>query len=718
MTNGTLPDDITTETATQWVVPDEPRPERLEPIMQTLGVEPRLAAMLHGRGFNQPDRLKLLNPSLQRSPLPNADEAAERIAYALKTGERILIHGDYDADGITGSAVLTRGLGDLDGHVEAFLPNRLTHGYGVSESMVDEHASRADLFVTVDCGITNHEAVRMLRERGVDVIVTDHHTPGQAMPDALVVHPRHDNPTAHAEIGELTGAGVAYHLLWAVHDRLNMPPPDAYADLAAIGTVADVAPILGENRALTQAGLARMETSPWPGIRALLDVAGHQGTITAENIAFTLAPRLNASGRLGQPEVGLNLLLADDPQEAARLAQTLDRLNHERKEQQDAMFQQALGEVQPDDPAIVIANDDWHPGIMGIVASKLVDRFYKPTFVIARGQGSVRGIEGVSAVDALHAASEHLKRYGGHVGAAGFAIDPSRIPDFRAAIHAHHAALPAVKQTVHIDAWLAPSELTHELVDAVDALEPYGEGFRPPTFALHGRLTNVRAVGRDGAHLQMRIDDTKGVAFGRGDLAARLTQGEQVHVAAAITRNTFRGRTTVEFRALDVRPAGRANSPTEAPAGRVQRTEVNTPGATDGLPVGTTIRTLHEPAVTLFSSTETVSVSLSQEAKANLLATLATLPTVATVRDAIRAQRNGSGTLDRVHTTILEELDLLEDGRIKRGVKRQPYDSATLRASELQRYRFMRYVHAFERADDATFEQTVRALFGADDHPG
>lgn len=705
----------TTEPDTVWRAPSEPPPAALEPIMQALGVEPRLAAMLHGRGFSGETGVALLNPPLTRSALPNADAAASRIATAIKAGARILIHGDYDADGITGSAVLTRGLRDLGGQVDAFLPNRLTHGYGVSEHLVDDHAARSDLFVTVDCGITNHTAVSLLKQRGVDVIVTDHHTPGQAMPDALVVHPRHANPTAHAEPGELTGAGVAYHLLWAVHDHLGMPPPGAYADIAAIGTVADVAPILGENRALTRAGLARMRNSRWPGIRALLEVAGHHGNITAEDVAFLLAPRLNASGRLGQPEVGLALLMADDQQEARQLAQTLDKLNQDRKEQQDHMFQQALTQVNPNDPALVLANDDWHPGIMGIVASKLVDRFYKPTFVIARGQGSVRGVEGFSAVDALHAAREHVSRYGGHVGAAGFAIETKRIAAFTEAVHAYHASKPAPKRTVQLDAWLTATDLTHDLADALDALQPYGEGFRPPTFALDGHLTHVRAVGRDGAHLQLGLDGTKGVAFGRGDLAARLRKGRRVHVAAHIKRNTFRGRTNVEFQAVDIKPAELSSEPAMHSA-RIQRAAPGDPQAVDGLPLGARVTDLHEPAAQLFATQGNVQVTLSEQAEARMLAAVADLPTVARVRDAIRTHRSDARPVDGVLAEILSELDLLDGGTIKRGVKRNPYDSALLRASELQRHRFTRYLQAFKRQDDVAFERTVLALF--DVNPG
>ncbi|MDR9392668.1 MAG: DHHA1 domain-containing protein, partial [Trueperaceae bacterium] len=379
------------------------------------------------------------------------------------------------------------------GTVDGFLPNRLTHGYGVHADLVPEHAERSDLFVTVDCGITNVDEVAALRAADTDVIVTDHHTPRATLPDALLVHPRlaADGVTmrsGHPGV-EPTGSGVAFHLLWRLHARLGLEPPFELADVAMIGTVADVAPLLGENRALVRAGLERLADSAWPGVRAMAKQSRLAETPTARDVAFGLAPRLNAAGRLGEPEQGLALLLAPTERTARELATYLDARNAERRAIQDRMFDEAVDRVDPRDPALVVGDDAWHPGVMGIVASKLLERFYKPVFILARGQGSVRSTPGISAVDALAAAAPTLRRYGGHAAAAGFAVDPDRVDAFREAIHAHVATFPVPTPDVTVDAVLAPEDVDEDLWRGVRTLEPFGEGHPPPTFALAGPAT-------------------------------------------------------------------------------------------------------------------------------------------------------------------------------------------------------------------------------------
>ena len=301
---------------TRWAVRPAAPPAEVERLVRELSLPPVLASVLWARGVD----LDGLRPPLELTRIPELVTAAERIAAALGQNKRILIHGDYDADGISGTAVLTLGLRALGGRVTPFVPNRLKDGYGVHPNRVAEHAAAADLFITVDCGVSNRAEVHALQAAGVEVIVTDHHHPGQLLPDCLTVHPSL-SPYAQKGLPELTGAGVAYHLLWALHEHLGLEPPVEYSDLATLGTVADVAPLMGENRALVNAGLAQLAVSRWPGVRAMMKrTLSHGKAVTARDVAFILAPRLNAAGRLGEADLGLELLTTASERRALELA--------------------------------------------------------------------------------------------------------------------------------------------------------------------------------------------------------------------------------------------------------------------------------------------------------------------------------------------------------------------------------------------------------------
>lgn len=697
--------------------------------MRRLGVPPLLAATLWARGFRDDEALAELDPPLRPSTIPTLDAAAERLATALDRGERILVHGDYDADGITGSAVLMLGLRSLGGRVEAFLPNRLTHGYGVHADLVPEHAARADLFVTVDCGIANLGEVDALLAAGTDVIVTDHHTPGERLPDALVVHPRlAPDGTSIAEGPhdvEPTGSGVAYHLLWRLHRRLGLEDPTALLDVAAIGTVADVAPLLGGNRALVREGLARLEHSAWPGVRAMLAQSRIRGTPTARDVAFALAPRLNAAGRLGEPDRGLALLTAGSERSARELAVYLDARNDERKRIQDAMFGDALERVDPDTPAIVVGDDDWHPGVMGIVASKLLERFHRPVFIMARGQGSVRSTPGISAVEALRAAGEHLLRFGGHTAAAGFAIAPGQVDGFAAAIHAFVGQHDVPRPTVELDALLDPGQVDEDLWRGIAALEPFGEGHEAPRFALADILQAARAVGKDGRHLQLRVRDVKGVAWNLGDRAAHLSTGRAVQVAAALRENVWNDRRTLEFLADEVRPAVPLTLTTRDPApwglDRVHRGRLPSPDAGRqllDLPEGPDPLTAHEAVAALLADGAPLWVHLDADTQERLWRRARRYPTVHDVRAAWWARSRGvrprlSPDATELASTILAELGLFgDDGRPLRGERRDPYESPTLVAGLMQRYRIETFLNAYRHLDDDGFATVTVTLFG------
>lgn len=707
--------------AVRWRVRPPAPPSAAARLSAALRVHPQLAAVLWARGLRD-DAADHLDPPLAPSAIPDLPAAAERLVDALERGRRVLIHGDYDADGITGTAILTVGLRALGVRVEPFLPHRIREGYGIHPARVAEHAARAEVFVTVDCGVANLDEIAALQAAGVEVIVTDHHTPGERAPDCLVVHPGR-SPLAARGLPMLTGAGVAYHLLWAVHRQLGLEDPVAYADLAAIGTIADVAPLLGENRALVKLGLERLADSAWPGVRAALLLARIRGAPTARDVAFGLAPRLNAAGRLGEAEAGLELLVTADERRALELAARLDERNQERRRIQDAMLESALPKVDPDAPAIVVEDPDWHPGVMGIVASHLLERFYRPVYIVADGKGSVRSTPGISAVGGLHAARAHLRRWGGHAQAAGFALDMADFAAFRDAVHAYVAEHPTPEPAVVADALLGLDAVEDDLYAATLELEPFGEGHPAPCYALRGPLAGARAVGSAAAHLQLRLNgqagfETKGIAFRHGALADELGAGDPIDVAAALSRNEWNGRVTIEFEARAVRPGGplalgdeRATAP--AGPGALLRGPGDAPAAAPRVdpdaadPLAEVRAALAAGGPVRLALTATELRALEAEADA--------WPTVSDVRRAWVERSRGlrpssSPRAERV-ARVLEELGLVDAaGRAVRGVKVDPYASPRLRAGLVRRYLLRTLVEAFRRLDDAGFELAVRAL--------
>lgn len=705
----------------QWAVRPPAPPAAVAALARSLQVPPALAAMLWSRGLRDaaPDHLA---PPLVLSPNPALRQAAERLAVALRSGKRILIHGDYDADGISGTSVLLLGLRALGGKVQAFIPNRLTDGYGISPEHVPEHIERADLFITVDCGVTNLDEIRALQKAGVEVIVTDHHSPGEQLPDCLVVHPGL-SPLAEHGLPELTGAGVAFHLLWALHDHLCLPAPLEYADLAALGTIADVAPLLGENRALIREGLARMSDSRWAGVRASVAQARLSEPITARHVAFVLAPRLNAAGRLGEADLGLELLTTDSQRRASELAVYLDARNAERRQIQDDMYASALSKVDPDAPALVIEDDSWHPGVMGIVASKLVETFYLPVYIAAGGKGSVRSTPGISAVGGLRAAAAHLKRFGGHPQAAGFALSMDKFSGFKSAVEEYVRQFPRPVPIVVADAIIGAEEINPGLWRAITDLEPFGEGHPAPLFALVGRLDHARAVGQGGSTLQLRVGGVKGVAWRKGQLAADLPQGCTVNVAVTVTESEWQGVKSLEFVAEAVRKA--QPLPLAKPIDDDHQKAVpalNLRRYGDPLCSGAVLSQLEGDAVAALEALaggRPVTLDLPPAALNSLEREALELPTVADLRRSLQSLMRGhappfSAAKTGLIKAALSELELLdESGRLVRlnGEKLSPYESPSFLNGMLRRYRLRTFVHAYRHLDDEGFATTAAVLF-------
>ena len=684
--------------------------DKLKPLVKELSIPPLLAAMLLSRGFDKNAKTQL-NPKLKLSKINDLVPAAERLVEAIKSKKRILIHGDYDADGITATALLTLGLRALGANVQPFIPHRLNEGYGIHPSKVPEHIENSDLFLTVDCGVSNLEEIAALQAAGIEVIISDHHQPGQELPNCLVVHPKmaEDHKIGQAE---LTGSGVAYHLLWAVHRQFGIEAPIKYSDIASIGIIADVAPLLGENRALIMLGLEQMQNSAWPGLRAAIKQSGIKAAVTAKDVAFVLAPRLNAAGRLGEAELGLELLMTNSERRARELAVYLDTRNIERRKIQDDMFEEALLKVDTSAAAIVLDDNSWHPGVMGIVASKILEKYYKPVFIIAQGKGSVRSTPGISAVKALDYAAKSLKRYGGHSQAAGFAIADDKIDDFRFLINEFVAKHDKPKRIIKIDSLIDATKINTDLYDALGRLEPYGQGHPSPVFALSGRLEIAKAVGKNANTLQLRIGGKKGVAWQKGTLADKITEGVEVEAIISLQENNWQNKRSIEFIAEDLRlktgfslEDSNCDYKITRNAARIEGEVVEIDNL-DGL----------EQIPTALKANKAINIRLSPLELEKLEQKISNHPTLANLRTAFVTLRKNQNIPYNEHKTeriikILKELKLLDGKNRLVNKKIDPYLSETFVNGLIESYKQETFLKAYRYLDDAGFAKTICILW-------
>jgi single-stranded-DNA-specific exonuclease len=719
-----LDDVLSYKSPVRWAVRPVAPADAVAELCQRFSVPPLLASILWARGLgSHPEHLQ---PPLTLTQIPDLDAAAERLEVALKQKKRIVIHGDYDADGISGTSVLTLGLRALGGNVTPYIPNRLTDGYGIHPERINEHAEKADLFLTVDCGITNVQEIKRLQEAGVEVILTDHHQPAHELPKCLIVHPKM-SPLARQGLPELTGAGVAFHLLWALHNRLGLEAPLEYADLATLGIIADVAPLMGENRALVQEGLARMADSTWVGLKAAIAQSRLNGPPTARDVAFIIAPRLNAAGRLGEADAGLELLTTASERRARELAVYLDARNNERRKIQDEMFKTAIELVDLDAPALVLDHPGWHPGVIGIVASHLLEKFYKPVYIIAQGKGSVRSTPGISAVNGLHRASHLLKRYGGHTQAAGFSMYEEHVPAFKQIILAYVQEHPKPQRILLADSLLSSTDIDDDLYKAICELEPYGEGHPSPLFALSDTLDMAKAVGQNGNTLQLRIGGIKGVAWQKGQQASNYQSGQQINAIVSLRENIWQDKRSLEFIAEDLRsaePLGFSQDEGQKSKGTLLLFRGKPKHASGDIkhlkefPLGPSLLELTQPLSTFKPSI--IYFDLDPHSLQSLELTLCDLPKLQDVRAGFVALQNrlslhfSPNKLSLVQT-ILQELELIDaKGQIIKGQKRNPYTSPTLIKALIERYKLESFIKAYKYLDDTSFALTVERLFFRD----
>jgi len=575
----------------EWII--SPPWQGRRRLAEALRVSPIVAQVLHNRGISDVASARgFLDPKMSDVYPPETlvatGPAAERIAAAISAGNKIVLYGDYDVDGITGVAILWHCLRLAGAKVDFYVPHRLEEGYGLNTQAIDALIDGgAKLIITVDCGVTAIEPAEHAKKRGVELIITDHHRPHTTdsgdvqLPDTLLVHsgiaspgdPAYPNP-------DLSGAGVALKLAWAVAQNISkarrVKPEfrqfliDAVG-LAALGTIADVVPLTGENRIIAHEGLKGLRQSKLPGVQALIHSAGLAGRkLDGYDLGFKLAPRLNAIGRMGHAQLAVELLTRAEPADAVRIAENLEQQNLARQRLQKKITRQAIEQVIRENQnadtvrGIVLASPGWHAGVIGIVASRITEEFGRPTVMIALengiGQGSARSIRNFPLHEVFADCRDHLMTYGGHAMAAGLRIEASKVDDFRAAFQNRAGQLltPAdLRPKLRIDEVVQLADLNPQLVADMARLEPFGA--ENPSARLATEWVDVvgepRAVGADGSHLQIRLSQgrtqCKGIAFGMAKQHDDLMDHRRCRVAFRPILNEWQGRTSVEMQVID-----------------------------------------------------------------------------------------------------------------------------------------------------------------------
>ncbi len=576
----------------QWIIPP-PSPDVALGVTRWRTI-PIVAQVLINRGFSADGNTdgfpadQFLNPALKDlhppNLLPGATRAAEILQEAINAKSRIVIYGDYDVDGTTGAAILWHALRLAGADVSVYVPHRIEEGYGLNRDAVRRLAADgARLIVTVDCGITAVDIARELSETDVRLIITDHHAPGSALPNAdAIVHPTAEGSYPNPGI---CGAGVALKVAWALGQRLSgSARVDArfrellvqLLPLAALGTIADVVPLLGENRIIVTHGLRTLPQSPLPGVQALIESAGLRGSrIDGFDVGFKLAPRINAAGRMGHARLAVELLTDADAARAKEIALYLNDHNRKRQAVQRSISEQAMDRIERNDlacdarRAIVLAGEDWHAGVIGIVCSKIVERYRRPTVLIAmssdgngdEGQGSARSIEHFDLAAAMADCDEHLLAHGGHAMAAGLRIAGSAVNAFTEAFVSlanNRLTGTDLVEKLRLDATVPLTDLTMSLTDSISRLGPFGSGNPKPRFASDWveLAAEPRCVGKAGDHLQamFRQNGTsiRAIGFGLAGSAEELKHRRRCRVAFEPMVNDFNGRRSVEMQIIDI----------------------------------------------------------------------------------------------------------------------------------------------------------------------
>lgn len=546
-----------------------------ETLRESLGISPVVADILAQRGFRQPEEaIEFLRPTLLNlsSPFCFHDmlRTIDRLTLALKQKEKVLVYGDYDVDGVTSTTLLYKVLSDLGFQAVTYIPHRQDEGYGLHSEAIERAAKAGvSVLITVDCGVTAVSEVRLARTLGIDVIITDHHEAPEMLPEAFAIL----NPKV-ADSGypfrDLAGVGVAFKLAQALLQSLGNNEVGIHSeiellDLVALGTIADLVPLIGENRIFVHHGLRQMKETRHAGLGALLEECGLRNKpLKAGQIGFMVAPRINAAGRMDSARAGLELLLTEDPERASELSRQLTHENQLRQETEKEILAEAISLVEkgPIPRVIVLSSNHWHHGVIGIVASRIVERYYRPVFIIAEegeeAKGSARGISGYPVLDQLSTQAHLLTKFGGHKAAAGFSLRTENIERFRTGLNEHALAFKETlfQEELKIDRHVSLDTVTGELLHELEQMAPFGFGNPGPILACKGiPVHSVSAVGKERSHIKFRFGsqgEQEGIAFRLGERLNELNGETRLDAAFSLDWNTFRGPEDVQLMIKDI----------------------------------------------------------------------------------------------------------------------------------------------------------------------
>ena len=524
------------------------------------------------RAFIRPSLDKLHDPFLMK----DMDKAVERLHQALTQNENILIYGDYDVDGTTAVAVMYRFLSPLTSRLDYYIPDRHNEGYGVSQQGIDYAAERGcTLIITLDCGIKAVEKLAYAKSKGIDVIVCDHHTPGDELPTAVAVlnMKREDCPYPYKD---LSGCGVGFKLAQAYTQQYGLPFDNLLPllQLLAMSIASDIVPITGENRILAHYGIKQINQAPFAGISAVIDVAGIEAKkLTINELVYKLGPRINACGRMKSGRAAVELLLTDDATFARQQAEEVNQQNEERRDCDTETTREALAMLEEDATfaqrrSTVVYAPHWHKGVVGIVASRLIETYYRPTIVLTAGEdgiisGSARSVGGFDVYAAIDSCLDLLTNFGGHKYAAGLSMHIDNLPAFRERFEkyvATHIREDQLQPTLLVEAELELADITPAFYNVIRYLEPFGPGNPRPLFATRNLINHrdTRVVGKTGEHLRLDVTDRAyaitGIAFGRAEMAKHIQNGNPVDICYELDENTFNNRTTIQMMVQDIKP--------------------------------------------------------------------------------------------------------------------------------------------------------------------
>ena len=548
--------------------------EKVEELVKKRHITNLLASILVNRGiidgekinvFLNPTRKDFYNPFL----MPDMEIAVKRIVKAIENKEKIMIYGDYDADGITSITVLKKYLNEIGLKTGEYIPNRLNEGYGLNKDAISKiYNDGYRLMITVDCGISGLEEVEYANSLGMEIIITDHHEPAEKLPEAIAVidAKRKDNKYP---FNQLAGVGVVFKLIQAISKELKLEEKEylKYLDLVCIGTISDIVPLVDENRVIAKLGLKLIEKTKNIGLKTLLNIADLK-KIDSNAISFGVAPRINACGRMGFQEEALQLFLTEDSEKATTIAKRLVQFNQERQAKEKQIFEEVIEKIEKDDKdkkCIVLAEENWHHGIIGIVASKITEIYYKPSILIClegdKGKGSGRSIPGFDLYTALTKCSDYIEKFGGHSMAIGITIKKENFEKLKETIekYAQESNISDIMPIINIDKEINLKNINIEEVKSLELLEPFGEANKMPLFLLRNlKIDSIRALS-GGKHLKLTLKQDNNIVdaigFNMGDLSKEYLLGDKVDVVGTIEINSFGNKENIQINLKDIRKA-------------------------------------------------------------------------------------------------------------------------------------------------------------------